>query len=57
MAPFYAVTVSEFVAALGLKRHDVFDLKWRLSEGQGALIAARYRDASHGDCQVAACDF
>jgi hypothetical protein len=41
MAPFYAMTVSEFVAALGLKGHDVFDLEWRLSEGQGALIAAR----------------
>jgi hypothetical protein len=41
MAPFYAMTVSEFVAALGLQRHDVFDLEWRLSEGQGALIAAR----------------
>ncbi len=41
MAPFYAMTVSEFVAALGLKAHDVFDLEWRLSEGQGALIAAR----------------
>jgi hypothetical protein len=40
MAPFYAMTVSEFVAALGLKGHDVFDLEWRLSEGQGALIAA-----------------
>ena len=41
MAPFYAMTVSEFAAALGLKGHDVFDLEWRLSEGQGALIAAR----------------
>ena len=41
MAPFYAMTVLEFVAALGLKGHDVFDLEWRLSEGQGALIAAR----------------
>lgn len=41
MAPFYALTVSEFVAALGLKGHDVFDLEWRLSEGQGALIVAR----------------
>lgn len=41
MAPFYAMTVSEFVSALGLQGHDVFDLEWRLSEGQGALIAAR----------------
>jgi len=41
IAPFYAMTVSEFVATLGLKGHDVFDLEWRLSEGQGALIAAR----------------
>ena len=40
MAPFYAMTVSEFVAALGLQGHDVYDLEWRLSEGQGALIAA-----------------
>ena len=38
MAPFYAMTVSEFVSALGLQGHDVFDLEWRLSEGQGALI-------------------
>lgn len=36
MAPFYAMTVSEFVAALGLQGQDVFDLEWRLSEGQGA---------------------
>ncbi|HBM60564.1 MAG: TniQ family protein [Alphaproteobacteria bacterium] len=41
MAPFYAMTVSEFVAALGLQGHDVFDLEWRLSERQGAQIAAR----------------
>lgn len=41
MAPFYAMTVSEFVAALGLQGQDVFDLEWRLSQGQGALIAAR----------------
>lgn len=41
MAPFYAMTVSEFVAALGLKGRDVFDLEWRLSEGQGALIETR----------------
>ncbi|WP_323039530.1 TniQ family protein [Gemmobacter sp.] len=37
MAAFYAMTVSEF----GLQGCDVFDLEWRLSEGQGALIAAR----------------
>lgn len=41
MAAFYAMTVSEFAAALGLRGCDVFDLEWRLSEGQGALIAAR----------------
>ncbi len=41
MAPFYAMTVSEFVAVLGLQGHDIFDLEWRLSEGQGAQIAAR----------------
>ena len=27
MAPFYAMTVSEFVAALGLQGHDVYDLE------------------------------
>lgn len=41
MAAFYAMTVSEFVAVLGLQGCDVFDLEWRLSEGQGVLIAAR----------------
>jgi hypothetical protein len=41
MAQFHTMTASEFVAALGLTGHDVFDLEWRLSEGQGALIAAR----------------
>jgi len=41
MAQFYVMTGSEFVAALGLRGHDVIDLEWRLSEGQGALIAAR----------------
>ncbi|MEP6150179.1 MAG: TniQ family protein [Nisaea sp.] len=41
MAPFYAMTGSEFVTALGLQGQGVFDLEWRLSEGQGALIAAR----------------
>jgi hypothetical protein len=41
MAVFYAMTVPEFVAELGLSGRDVFDLEWRLSEGEGALIAAR----------------
>lgn len=41
MAAFYAMTVPEFVAELGLSGCDVFDLEWRLSEGEGALIAAR----------------
>ena len=41
MAPFYAMTVSEFFAALGLWGHNVFDMEWRLSEGQGAQITAR----------------
>jgi hypothetical protein len=41
MAPFYAMTVAEFVAELGLQGQDVFDLEWRLSEGEGAMIAAR----------------
>lgn len=41
MARFYAVTVPEFLAELGLSGHDVFDLDWRMSEGEGALIAVR----------------
>ena len=41
MAAFYAMTVPEFVAELGMPERDVFDLEWRLSEGEGALIAAR----------------
>lgn len=41
VASFYAMTVAEFVAELGLQGQDVFDLEWRLSEGEGALIAAR----------------
>jgi hypothetical protein len=41
MATFYALTVPEFVAELGLSGRDVFDLEWRLSAGEGALIAAR----------------
>lgn len=41
MAPFYAMTVPEFLAGLGLPGRDVFDLEWRLSEGEGALIGAR----------------
>lgn len=41
LATFYAMTVSEFVAELGLAGCDIFDLEWHLSEGEGALIAAR----------------
>ncbi|AXQ96160.1 TniQ family protein [Cereibacter azotoformans] len=41
MARFYAMTVPEFLPELGLPGRDVFDLEWRLSEGEGALIAAR----------------
>ncbi|MFZ3581897.1 TniQ family protein [Loktanella sp. DJP18] len=41
LAPFYAMTVSEFVSALGLQGHDVFDLEWRISDGEEGLIAAR----------------
>lgn len=41
MATFYAMTVSEFLGELGLLQRDVFDLEWCLSEGEGALIAAR----------------
>lgn len=41
LAPFYAMTVPEFLAELGLPGRDVFDLEWRLSEGEGTLIAAR----------------
>lgn len=40
-APFYAMTVPEFLSELGLPGRDVFDLEWRLSEGEGARIAAR----------------
>jgi hypothetical protein len=41
MAPFYAMSASELVAELGLQGRDVFDVEWRYSEGEGALIAAR----------------
>lgn len=41
MASFYAMTVPEFLAELGLSGRDVFDLEWRLSEGEGARIEAR----------------
>ena len=41
MATFYALTVPEFAAELGLSGRDVFDLEWCLSAGEGALIAAR----------------
>lgn len=41
MAQFYAMTGPEFLAELGVPGRDVFDLEWRLSEGEGALIATR----------------
>jgi len=41
MALFYAMTVGEFIAALGLQGRDVFELEWQLSEGEGALIVVR----------------
>ncbi|MEM6663881.1 MAG: TniQ family protein [Pseudomonadota bacterium] len=41
LALFYAMTVSEFLKVLGLPGRDVFDLEWRMSEGEGALIALR----------------
>ena len=41
LALLYAMTVPEFLSALGLPGRDVFDLEWRLSEGEGALVAAR----------------
>lgn len=41
LAPFYAMTVPEFLSEFGFLGRDVFDLEWRLSEGEGALIAAR----------------
>lgn len=41
MAIFYAMTGPEFLAELGLSGRDLFDLEWRMSEGEGALIAAR----------------
>lgn len=40
MASLYAMTVSEFLTELGLSGRDVFDLEWRLSEGEEALISA-----------------
>ncbi len=41
MATFYALTVPELVAELGLSGRDVFDLEWCLSTREEALIAAR----------------
>lgn len=41
LAQFYAMSIPEFLAELGLLRRDLFDLEERLSEGEGALIAAR----------------
>lgn len=41
MASLYAMTVPYFLAELGFSGRDVFDLEWRLSEGEGALIDAR----------------
>lgn len=41
LALFYAMTLPEFLAVLGLSGRDVFDLEWRLSEGEGALIGVR----------------
>ncbi len=41
LAQFYAMTVHEFLAELGLSGRDLFDLEWRISEGEGALIGTR----------------
>ena len=41
MATFYAMTVPELLAELDLPGRDVFDLEWRMSEGEGARIALR----------------
>jgi hypothetical protein len=41
MVPFYAMTVPEFLVELGLPGRDMFDLEWRLSEGEGARISDR----------------
>ena len=41
LASIYAMTGPELVAELGLPGRDVADLEWRLSEGEGALIASR----------------
>ncbi len=41
LAQFYAMTVPEFLAELGVSGKDVFDLEWRMSEGEAALIATR----------------
>ena len=41
LAVFYAMSVPEFLAKLGLKGRNVFDLEWRLSEGEGVKIVGR----------------
>lgn len=41
MASFYAMTVPELLREFRFPSRDVFDLEWQLSEGEGALIAAR----------------
>ena len=41
MAPFYAMSVPEFVDELGLSGRGVFDMEWCLPEGEGALIVHR----------------
>ncbi|WP_299969200.1 TniQ family protein [uncultured Roseobacter sp.] len=41
LVPIYAMTVPEFLSALGLPGRDIFDLEWRLMEGEGPLVGAR----------------
>ena len=57
MAPFYAMTVPEFLAELGLPGRDVFDLEWRMSEGEGARIALRTGLSVETIQSMTFCDF
>ncbi|MEO1602292.1 MAG: TniQ family protein [Pseudomonadota bacterium] len=41
LAPIYAMTAPEFLSALRLPGRDIFDLEWRITEGEGALVGAQ----------------
>jgi hypothetical protein len=57
MAPFYAMTVPDFLAEVGLPDRDLFDLEWRLSEGEGARIALRTGLSVEAIQAMTFCDF